>query len=211
MFRFIEDTILFSKTIKMIEFFLYYLYMMQKSTKIALISGSILAISLGAFFWYRKRKTQKEQQSGNVLTDLEKIYNQLLSGSRPTSQGGTQQGGTQSGTQRSGQDESQRQSYKEPTQSSQSSQTQTANQKQLEQQKKQEEQFFKPKDSQQQPQSPMQYNDAQYNLPAYGSGGDSGYNTGGYNSNTGGYSSMGAYGNSWLNGERGYGGNISDY
>lgn len=191
----------------MIDFFLYYLYMMQKSTKIPLISGSILAISLGAFFWYRKRKTQ-QTQAGNVLTDLKKIYNQLLSGSRPTSQGGTQQ----SGTQRSGQDESQRQSYKEPTQSSQA-QTQTATQKQLEQQKKQEEQFFKPKDSQQQPQSPMQYNDAQYNLPAYGSGGDSGYNTGGYNSsNTGGYSSSwGAYGNSWLNGERGYGGNISDY
>ncbi|NBO22874.1 hypothetical protein EBU94_06020, partial [bacterium] len=140
---------------KIFDFFLYYLYTMQKNTKIALISGSIIAISLGAYLWYKSKK--KQSGGGDVISDLQKIYNQLLERSEQGT--GTQQG---SGTQQSGQDESQRQSYKETSSSQQSSQ-QSANQKQLEQQKKQEEQFFKPKDETQ-PKNPFEYNDAQYKL-----------------------------------------------
>lgn len=189
---------------KIFDFFLYYLYTMQKNTKIALISGSIIAISLGAYLWYKSKK--KQSGGADVVSDLQKIYNQLLERSEQGT--GTQQG---SGTQQSGQDESQRQSYKETSSSQQSSQ-QSANQKQLEQQKKQEEQFFKPKDETQ-PKNPFEYNDAQYKLSAYSTGtGD----YGGYSSNREGSaygygSNWGTYGSGFWDRDRGYGGHISDY
>lgn len=196
----------------MINFFLYYLYTMQKNTKIALISGSIIAISLGVFLWYKSKKKQSEESGGDVVSDLEKIYNQLLAGSGSGIQQGT--ASQQSTQQQRGQDESQRQSYKEPTSQQPSTSAQQANQKQLEQQKKKEEDFFKPKDTQQQPQNPFANNDAQYNMPAYGTSDTGGYSAYGSNRDGSGYgygSNWGTYGSGFWDRDRGYGGNISDY
>ena len=182
---------------------------MQKNTKIALISGSIIAISLGVFLWYKSKKKQSAESGGDVVSDLEKIYNQLLAGSGSGIQQGT---ASQQSTQQRGQDESQRQSYKEPTSQQPSTSSQQANQKQLEQQKKKEEDFFKPKDTQQ-PQNPFANNDAQYNMPAYGTSDTGGYSAYGSNRGSGyGYgSNLGAYGTGFWDRDRGYGGNISDY
>lgn len=191
---------------------MYYFYTMQKSTKIALISGSIIAISVGAYLVYRKKKQEQNVDSG-VISDLQKIYNQLLAKTRS----GAAQSGTQT-SQGTGQDESQRQPYKEPSTSQPSTQTSQTQQKQADQQKKQQEEFFKPKD--QQPQPANKYNDAQYALPPYQTGGAD-YGTGGYQTG-GGYGGYGYGSGNWYGGtgtgwgygtrlDRGYGGNISDY
>jgi hypothetical protein len=90
-----------------VNFFFYYLYIMQKTTKIALISGSIIAISIGAFLWYKNRSKQQLGNKQSDLTDLEKIYNQLLLGNTPIISGGIKQSSEMRKTEKVGQEPTQ--------------------------------------------------------------------------------------------------------
>ena len=188
---------------KSINFFLYYLYIMQKTTKIALISGSIIAISIGGFLWYKKRNKQQLGNKQSDLTELEKIYNQLLSGNTAISSGGIKQSTEMRKFEKVGQ---------EPTQSP----IQT-------QQKTKKPTPPKPPSPPKQTEPTPTYNsyDSSPTESGYSSvgsyGGDYGANSGGdYGGNSGsfdysgsGYTSGGGF--TIRLEDRGYGGNISDY
>lgn len=178
---------------------------MEKSTKIALISGSIIAFSGIVYFWYKKKAAASNSDSqlpDNNLSDLEKIYNQLL---RTI---GTQQQQPQTPQQLAAIKEAQAQEQAKSQFQPQSPQSQF----QTQPQKKQPQ----PQPQPQKPQTQEYKTQSGYYASGYGSYGSAGggYSYGG-GTNTG-YSvysgSIAGYGsNAWWLKDRGYGGIISDY
>ena len=179
---------------------------MQKSTKIALISGSIIAFSGIVYFMYKKKSgSVSNQLADNSLSDLEKIYNQLL---RTI---GTQQQQPQTPQQLAAIKEAQAQEQAKSQFQPQSPQSQFHTQPQKKPQPQPQPQPQKPQTQEYKTQSG--YYASGYGSSVYGSAGG-GYSYGG-GTNTG-YSvysgSIAGYGsNSWWLKDRGYGGIISDY